>query len=44
VPYPSPEEGGGVSNNYIRAGKPEYSKAKFDFERSLMSVRIKIFY
>ena len=40
VPYPSPEEGGGVSNNWVRSGKPEYGKAKFDFARALMSVRI----
>ena len=40
LPYPHPEEGGGVSNNWVRDGKPEYDKARFDFARSLMSVRI----
>lgn len=44
VPYPAPEEGGGVSNNWVRAGKPEYDKAKFDFTRALMSVRIQMRY
>lgn len=44
VPYPKPEEGGGVSNNWVRSGKPEYSKAKFELARSLMSVRIKMVY
>lgn len=40
VPYPSPDEGGGVSNNWVRDGKPEYDKARFRFDRALMSVRI----
>jgi uncharacterized protein (DUF2141 family) len=44
LPYPKPEEGGGVSNNFVRSGKPEYDKAKFDLSRALMSVRITIFY
>jgi uncharacterized protein (DUF2141 family) len=44
VPYPKPKEGGGVSNNWVRSGKPEYSKAKFDLDRSFMSVRIKMVY
>lgn len=44
VPYPSPEEGGGVSNNWIRSGKPEYGKAKFQLARALMSVRISMRY
>lgn len=43
-PYPSPDEGGGVSNNWVRDGKPEYDKAKFDLSRSLMSVRIMMRY
>jgi uncharacterized protein (DUF2141 family) len=44
LPYPKPEEGGGVSNNYVRSGKPEYDKAKFDFARALMSLRITMVY
>jgi uncharacterized protein (DUF2141 family) len=44
LPYPSPEEGAGVSNNWVRKGKPEYSKAKFQFARPLMSVRVLIVY
>jgi uncharacterized protein (DUF2141 family) len=44
LPYPKPEEGGGVSNNFVRSGKPEYDKAKFDFAKALMSVRITIVY
>ncbi len=43
-PYPKPEEGGGVSNNWVRKGKPEYAKAKFELSRALMSVRIKMVY
>ena len=43
LPYPKPEEPGGASNNFIRSGKPEYSKAKFDFHRALMSVRISLY-
>jgi uncharacterized protein (DUF2141 family) len=44
LPYPKPEEGGGVSNNFVRTGKPEYDKARFDLSRALMSVRITMFY
>jgi uncharacterized protein (DUF2141 family) len=44
LPYPKPEEGGGVSNNYVRSGKPEYSKAKFEFAKALMSIRITMIY
>jgi uncharacterized protein (DUF2141 family) len=44
VPYPSPQEGGGVSNNWVRSGKPEYDKARFELTRSLMSVRITMRY
>ena len=44
LPFPKPLEGGGVSNNYVRTGKPDYDKAKFVLERSFMSVRIKLVY
>lgn len=40
VPYPKPKEYGGISNNWVRNGKPEYSKAKFTFDRRIMSLRI----
>jgi uncharacterized protein (DUF2141 family) len=40
VPYPKPLEYGGISNNWIRSGKPEYSKAKFKLNRRIMSLRI----
>ena len=44
LPFPKPLEGGGVSNNYVRTGKPDYDKAKFVLARSFMSVRIKLVY
>ncbi len=44
LPYPKPEEGGGVSNNFVRSAKPEYDKAKFELARALMSVRITMVY
>ena len=44
LPFPKPREGGGISNNWVRRGKPKYEKAKFDFARGLMSVRIKVVY
>ncbi len=39
-PWPKPKEHGGVSNNWVRKGKPTYSKAKFDLNRRIMSLRI----
>lgn len=44
LPFPKPLEGGGVSNNYVRTGKPDYDKAKFVLEKSFMSVRITVVY
>jgi uncharacterized protein (DUF2141 family) len=42
LPFPEPKEPSGVSNNRMRTGKPQYSKAKFAFDRTLMSVRIQV--
>jgi len=28
-PYPKPKEGGGISNNHVRTGPPEYDRARF---------------
>jgi uncharacterized protein (DUF2141 family) len=44
LPYPKPQEGAGISNNWTSTGKPDYDKAKFQFDRSLMSVRIQLVY
>ncbi len=39
-PYPKPKEGGGISNNHVRRGKPQYEKARFALGDSSVTLRI----
>jgi uncharacterized protein (DUF2141 family) len=43
-PYPKPKEGGGISNNHVRRGKPEYEKARFTLADSSMTIHIHMYY
>ena len=43
-PYPKPKEGGGVSNNHVRRGPPEFDKARFAVADSSMTLRITMRY
>ena len=44
LPYPKPKEGVGVSNNTVRAGPPEYEKAKFSLDKPTIELVIQMKY
>lgn len=44
LPYPKPKEGFGLSNNTIRAGPPEYEKAKFSLDKPSVELSIQMKY
>jgi uncharacterized protein (DUF2141 family) len=43
-PFPKPREGSGVSNNHVRAGPPDYGKARFPVNGDEVALEIVLRY